>query len=290
MAGSGERANKTADRKTPADSEPPDEAAPPIELVAEPEYWLGFPMIVQVTVQNRSASRSWYALPSCRLLRAPGPVAFRFHGPADQVVELPAASTRAGEGPAQGFDLEPGQSRTMLFDVSELEPDLTAGTWRLQGVYTTRNGTSTSPPVSLTLVAPGRDDAAGAARLRGANGSGEASWSRFLDQGLEDLPEVELSAPAWRHLAFHEAVHRVVQGRTRLAEVDPATFDGFDETALAGEAALLRLEVLEARQDPAAASLRAQVTARWPGLAWRLEELTAGRGFLGELRRRAGKE
>lgn len=286
MAGDGESAKKTAGRGTQTGDDPPEAAAPPIELVAGPEYWLGFPMVVQVTVKNSTRTRSWYALPACRLLKAPGPVAFRFTGAAGQVVELAAAATRAGEGPARGFDLEPGQARTMLFDMSELDPALSAGAWNLTGVYTTPRGTSVSPAIAVTLVAPTREDSAAAAMLRAAHGTGAPSWSRLLDDGPPELPEVALSAAAWRQLAFHEAVHRVVVGTPSLDQVDPATFDGFDGTPLAGEAALLRLELLEARGDSGAAALRATIAGSWPGLRWRLEEMTAGSGWLSGLRRK----
>lgn len=284
MVGNGESAKQTTSRRVDAGGDAPTDAAPPIEIVAEPDYWIGFPMVVEITVSNPSPTRSWYALPSCRLLRAPGAVAFRWVEAGGATIELPAASTRAGEGPARGFDLEPGDSRTMLFDISELDPPLTPGVWTLTGTYTTPRGRSAAPPVTVSLVAPSEPDAAGAARLRSANGAGCASWSRLLDEGVDPLPDVELSAAAWRRLAFHEAVHRVVHDAAELEGVDPATFDGFDDGPLAGEAALLRLELLEARGSADAAPLRARIAERWPGLRWRLAELAAGHGFLAGLR------
>lgn len=277
-------------RKPAPPAEIMDTAAPLVTVVADPEYLVGFPMVVAVTLTNTTEGTTWSDLPGFDLLSVTVPVQFTFVGPDGRRSELPTRSLRVGEGPPDGITLAPGQAWTMLFDISELTPPLTPGAYTLESLYRTRHGAYPAAPVPVTISAPSLEDGVAAGRLRAAQNAPDPSWSRFLDNGRADLPEVELSPEGWRALAFHEAVHRAVYGHQALKAIDPALFDGFKTGPLAGAAALIRLELWRARDDARAGRLTEKLLAQWPGLRWRVQEIEAGRGWLASLRRTVGAE
>lgn len=291
VAMAGTRDGEAEDRGGPAPpAEIMDTVAPQVTVEADPEYRVGFPMVVAVTLRNTTVGTTWSTLPAFDLLALSVPVQFTFVTASGRRIDLPTRSLRGGEGPPDGISLGPGEARTMLFDISELDPPLTPGAYTLESLYRTRHGSYPAPPLPVAIVAPSHEDGVNAARLRSAQNAPEPSWSRFLDEGRADLPEVELSPEGWRALAFHESVHRAVYGHLALKAIDPALFDGFKAGPLAGEAALIRLELWLARGDGRAARVREKLLVQWPGLRWRVEEIDAGRGWLAVLRRTVGAD
>lgn len=265
-------------------------SVPPIAVKAPAAWRIGFPCFVVVSIENPTTTRTWFLLPWGEPLRAPGPISFTLTDTHGRIVELPGAPVEAGEGPGSGITFPPGAVRSLLLDLSDYEPDITPGVWRLDAVYETRYGVSAAPPVTLTVVASSEEDTRAAAMLKAAAPGRFPTWLTLAAAGPDTLPDVDLSPEAWRELAFHELLHRLIHAPTPPRAVDPAVCDGFDGDLMEPEAALLRLELLRAREDAAADSLAASLATTHPGLRWRIERIVAGRGWVSTLRALLGRE
>jgi len=282
-------------------------AAPPIILEAFPNYILGSPMIVAITCQNPTPQSSFYNLPECDLLTAPGPVEIVFTSKDGYKIVLPATSPSLSEGPPKGFTLNPGDSRRMLFDISGLNPELIAGTYQLTSSYRLRTGSSASSPVEVKLITPSSADSIVADLMYSQNDLNEPSWSNFLEYNWRTIyvtkpPKEEqkqqeiwvdassLSQEGKQALAFHLFIHYAVYGPIKLAEIDLEMIEAFASGPLAGEAAVIRLEILMARGDRLAEEEEVNILSKWPGLKWRVEEIKQGYGFLTSLRTTVGAE
>lgn len=260
-------------------------STPPITLSARSECLLGFPCFVAVTLYNPTEVRTWYRLPWGDPLKAPGPVAFTLTASDGRIIQLPGAPVLAGEAPLRGVTLEPGASRTLLLDLSDYEPEVTPGPWRLDAAYESRSGSSSAAPVAVTFVAPSPEDARGAGALKSAAADRFPTWLALALSGPDTLPDIELSPAAWRELAFHELLHRILHARQPPAAVDSSICDGFEGDFLEPEVALLRLELLLARNDSSAVALAEALLAAHPGLRWRVERIREGRGWIARGRR-----
>lgn len=99
-----------------------------------------------------------------------------------------------------------------------------------------------------------------------------------------------LSATARAHLAYYLYLHRVAYGPLGVAALDPEEPWKFAHGVLESEAALVRLEILRAAHKPEAEGVEKAVLERWPGLAWRVEEIHNNQGMLTVLRTGWGVE
>lgn len=266
----------------------PDLAAPPITLEVFPEYMIGFPMLVAITCENPTAKSTFYNLPEANIFTAPGPIEFIFTSPDGKRIVLPAASPRHKET-ARGFTLRPGEARRMLFDISGLEPSLEPGPYRLEAIYRLKSGSSTSPPAQVRITTPAPEDARAAATLKRENDTGEPSWSQFIEANWRTVDAAKLSAKGREALAYHLFLHRAIYGPARVRDLELGRLEAFARGPLAGEAAVLRLEILAARGAQTAAE-EAAILKQWPGLRWRIDEIKAGGGLLASLRRTLGAE
>jgi hypothetical protein len=262
-------------------------AAPPITLEVAREYWLGFPMIVAVTVSNSTPQRTFYHLPECDLFTTTGPVEFLFTSGSD-VVRFGAASRQRREGPPRGFTLRPGESRRMLFDLAGLEPQLHAGTWRVEARYHASLGASVAPPVTVRIVQPEEADAQAAVALRRDNDVKTASWLYFLQANWRTVNPAGLSARGRAALALHLFLHRAIYGPQPVAELRAEDLQM--EGATEAEAAIYRLEILTARKDTRAAAEASALLTKWPGMRWRVEEVNKSEGLLTRARQAWGAE
>jgi hypothetical protein len=262
-------------------------AAPPITLDVAREYWLGFPLLVAVTVSNPTPQRTFYHLPECDLFLPTGPVEFLFFSGSDSV-RLGAARGKRREGPPEGFTLRPGESRRMLFDIAGLEPKLRPGTWRLEARYHTSLGASVAPPVTVRIVQPEEADAQAAAALRRDNDVKTASWLYFLQANWRTVNPAGLSARGRAALALHLFLHRAIYGPQPVAELRAEDLQM--EGATEAEAAIYRLEILTARKDTRAAAEASALLTKWPGMRWRVEEVNKSEGLLTRARQAWGAE
>ena len=276
-----------------------------ISLEAFPEYLIGFPMIVAVTCKNTTERASYYALPDCDLWRATGAVEFRFVSGEGREMVLPSEPSATGEDPPEGFDLEPGESRRMLFDISGVSPSLSSGNYELSAKYSLPKGVAHARPVKVTLVAPEPLDSAIALTLRSNNDLNEPSWMNFVlynwrtvfvvspPADTQQLPYVDasrLSPRAKEALAFHFFLHHALYGPKKVGELSVKDVAAFSHGPLEGEASLLRLEVLIVRGDRSAPSVQKELSTTWPGLKWRIDEISQGAGFLTTARHSRGAE
>lgn len=284
-------------------------AAPPIEVEVFERYLQGFPMVVAITVYNPSTTRTFGNLPKVNFFSAPGPVEFTFvEEDSGQRFRMPY-SRGAGLEPGQGkgFWLAPGERRKMLFDLSELEVLPAPGLYRLEARYHRLRGFSEAEPVSIEIVAASPADSSIATLLKNTNDVGEPSWVNFLlynwrtihtskriQVGMQSYPRVldasGLSEEGESMLAFHLFMHRAIYGPQSIASLNMRRIQSFDHGTLKGEAALLRYEVLHAREDEVAEAAATELLTHFPGLDWRVSETQEGSGRLARLRRTRGAE
>lgn len=273
-----------------------------LELVVEAPAVavLGAPILVAVTVTNPRPERTYLALPPVEWFAVPPPVEFRLV-PAeagaddDDAIVLPAREVQLREGPPRGMLLGPGQSHRALVDLSELAPPLHAGRWRLGARYFAFPLPPTAAPeVELEVIEPATEASAKAlAGLRARHQDREPSWNAVLLQNertIEDEELADLDAQSRAAVALHLWLHRAAYGPTPVAGLDPGALAGLGVGPLEGEVAVLVHELLAARGDPGAPALASAVVARWPGLAWRIEDDLAGQGLVQMLRAVVGAE
>lgn len=258
---------------------------------------IGAPIWLSVTVANPRPERTYTTLPPVERFGVPPPVEFvlaEVGAPAGEAVALPVKLAEVGEGPPRGMALRPGESRTSLFDLSELHPPLRPSRWRLAAHHHAPPLPPTAAvPVELEAVAPSQACARALAALRGRGGGLEPSWNALLldhPRTIEDEALVDLDAESRAALAMHLWLHRAVHGPVPVAALDPAGPAAFGSGVLEGEAAVLTHELLVARGDPRASTWEATIVARWPGLRWRIEDDLAGRGLVQVLRMAVGAE
>jgi len=283
------------------------QTTPPIRVEVFSEYLIGFPYVISIVCYNPSDKAEFYNLPEVNLLSAPGPVAFTLIDADGNRLELPAASTKTGEGPSVGFTLSPGASRRMLFDLSNLNVQPDPREYTLEASYTWQHGSSEAPPETVTFIDPSSEDSTIAAILRSHTDSEKALWSHFLRYNWRTIytrraaPKKEvakeravdasgLSEKGRQALAFYLFLHRSTYGPGSVAELRPSQTDAFAEGPLEAEAAVLRYEILVARDDPSTSAERKKILEQFPGLEWRVEKVDNGNGRLMRLRRMYGAE
>jgi hypothetical protein len=181
----------------------------------------------------------------------------------------------------------------LLFDMSELQPALKAGRYRLGGRYVVRPFSVTADPVAFEVEEPGAPEAAAVAALRARNRPNAPSWNAFVLDNFREVAAEELDdiGPEGRaHLAIVLGMHRSTYGPDAIDRIDPSLFRNLGDGPLVAESALLEHEVLVARSDPAAASFEASIRSQWPSLGWRVDDNARGQGLLARLRRMVGAE
>jgi hypothetical protein len=255
-------------------------------------YVLGFPFFVEVTLSNETEASEYYDLSRCDPLAPPFPAEFSFMADENQVT-LPAKSDTSAKGKSRGFDLMPGEARSFVVDLSELEPRLEPGMWQCQGRWVMRHETPRSAPVSVVLEAAASADLALLKRLRMAGGAQSSSWANFIKSSevLEQEPMLEgLSEQASRALVPYLILHQAVHGPQSLTAFPSEFLSQYQDGPWASEAATLFYELQWARHVGDLPRREADLLRRWPGLAFRVEEIKTGAGLLTMLRRQYGPE
>ena len=263
-----------------------------LRLQMASHYVLGFPSFVEVTLSNETEGAEYYDLLACEPLSPPFPVELTFVA-GETSVTLPAKSGAAGEGRRGGFDLVPGEARTFVIDLSELEPNLAPGAWQCQGQWVMDHEQPRSPPVSIMVAVAASEDLKLLRRLRAAGGARSPSWANFIKsrEALEQESTLEgLSEQASSALVPYLILHQVVHGPQPLAVFPPEFLSHHQEGPWASEAAVLSYELEWARHAPDLHRREHDLLRRWPGLAFRVAQIKAGTGLLTMLRRQYGPE
>jgi hypothetical protein len=271
------------------------QAAPPRQLTLRlrmaPQYVVGLPFFVEVTLSNDTENSEYYDLLTCNPVSPPFPVELTCSG-GGKAVTLPAKSTSGRDPRRRGFTLVPGEARTFVLDLSELEPSLKPGAWRCRArwVMDHERPLSKTVPVTLTAATPG--DAPLVARLRSAGNPMTPRWTNLIKaRGLDAEAMRGLSAQARRAMVPYLIVREAVQGPEPLASFP---LDGLTAEAAAGpwasEASVLAYELRWERRAPDLAQHRTALLERWPGLQFRVKEIEAGVGRLATLRTEYGAE
>jgi hypothetical protein len=262
-----------------------------VRLRAAPEYVIGLPFFVEVTLANDTEGAEYYSLSDFDPLEPPFPVEFTF-STGEQRLALPARSSMRGER-RRGFDLSPNESHTVVLDLSELEPRLEPGQWQMQARWVMRHEKPCSTPVPVMLFAAEPTDAPLLDRLRHADGALRPSWANLLRSrsALDSGEELRgLSEQARRALVPYLILHQAIHGPEPLATFPLDFLAAHDLGPWASEAGILGYELLQARRAPDLAQQRERLLQRWPGLAFRVREIDAGAGLLTLLRSEYGPE
>jgi hypothetical protein len=251
---------------------------------------VGLPFFVEVTLANQTEAAEYYDLMPCDPLSPPFPIEFTFTMGTDRVV-LPARSSASPAARSRGFDLSPGEARTFVVDLSELEPALPDGAWQCQARWVMRHESPRSAPAPITLTSVAAAERPLLARLRSSGGAQSPSWSNFIEapDALEQGDTLQgLSEEARRALVPYLILHQAIHGPEALAVFPPDFLAQYIQGPWASEASVLAYELLWSRRAPDLPQQRAGLLQRWPGLGFRVAEIEAGAGLLTRLRRDYG--
>ena len=285
-----------------------EQLAPSVTIEAADRYLIGLPIIVAVICENTTDRMTYYFLPDCNPFTPPRPFTFtlkRQHS--GEIIAFPEASLPEGEGLPAGFTLEPREARRMLCDLSLYNRSLTTGAYQLEATYHTQQDVAEARPVDIEMAEPPPADEPVLNLLRSVNDMGKMSWGHFVRYNWRTIytrrpaPKEEiaegravdatgLSKEGREALALHLFLHRATYGTNKIAALDPSHTDAFARGPLEGEAAVLRYEILVARDDPSVEKERAKIVEQFPGLKWRVEAVENRDGRLTRLRRIYGAE
>lgn len=261
-----------------------------LRLKMAPHYVDGLPMFVEATLANETATSTYYGLTPCRPWSPPFPIEFEFSAGTKRVT-LPAVSDAGAEEPTRGFRLAPGEARTWVLDLSELETTIPPGPWQCTASWLMRREQPQTSPVSVDVDTITPSDAPLVGRLRRSGGARTPSWANAVeDRRAFDGQEFRaLSADARRALVPYLIIHQAAHGPEPLSKFPPEHLSQ-QEGPWASEAAVLRYELAWARHDGNLASLRSAILTSWPGVAFRLDQIDRGAGLLNAFRQRFGRE
>lgn len=283
------------------------EDTPKVRFQTESEYLQEFPLLVSVTVFNPTENVTYRALPRASIFDTTGPYGFKLVNEKGDVIRLEAASPRGEEGLPSGFTLRPGESRTNLVDLTNYRQFIESGNYEIHLEYVLREDVVKAPPRHISVGEPSLEDQNLTSLLRGLSDAEASSWNSFLIDNWrtiytrrpaprEEVAEgravdaSELSEEGREALALHLFLHRATYGPKGVAELTPNDTQAFARGPLEGEAAVLRYEILAARDDPSVKKERQKILEQFPGLKWRIEAIENGDGRLMRLRRMYGAE
>jgi hypothetical protein len=262
-----------------------------LRLEVASEYVLGLPFFVEVTLSNETEGAEYYDLLPCDPFSAPFPIEFTFSAD-ENAVTLPALSGAAREAKKRGFDLSPGEARTFVLDLSDLNPELSPGTWQCQARWVMRHEMPRSAPVRVVLAGPPAADQPLLERLRSGGRPQAPSWANlveFSDALKEDVFRA-LSDRAKATLVPYLIMRQAVYGPEPLASFPTDYLAQHQRGPWSSEASVLLYELQWAREAPDLVPHRQALLQRWPGLAFRVQRIESGAGLLTTLRREYGAD
>jgi hypothetical protein len=267
--------------------------SPFVEIQAAPRYFIGLPIVISVTWDNRSPEAEFLRMPPLNLLFMQGG---RIHvelvptGPEGAALET---GFSAGEEGSPVVALGKLEKRQMVCDLANTGDHFEPGSYDLVLKVNGGGGWRSSNTVHTVLSNLTDRDAAEATRLRrlGDASFDTGAWAPFLTRNMNTVTVAPTLAPAARaQLALHLFLHRAMWTPGPLAKIDPSSLEAIAGANVDGEVAVLKYELAHARKDPAAATARHELLARFPGLGHRLTEIDHGKGTLARYRELDGVE
>jgi hypothetical protein len=267
------------------------ERSPFVEIKAAPRYFIGLPIVISVTGDNRSGDAEFYLMPPLDLTFT--------QGGHIQVSLVPTGSDGAPleTGFAVGEEWSPvvalgkHEKRRMVCDLSNMGVTFQPGRYDLTLTLEESGEARASNTVSLVLERLSPTDEAEATRLRRLAGAPRdfGAWAPFLKAHMNTVTVAPTFDPAARaQLALHLFLHRATWTPGGLGQIDPAPLAAIHGANVDAEVAALTYELAHARKDPAASTIRGQVLARFPGLEHRVKDVDQGKGTLASYRKNYG--
>jgi len=269
------------------DETPPKDLQPPAVIVkAEPRYVLGFPLIVSVTFDNPQQGAQFFELPELSVLFTRGSLGMRLQ-PEQGGMEIGFPPSVGARGPK--MNMEPGEQREMLLDLSNFGVSIPPGTYLLSLTLKVGRYSSTSRTVKIEFAKPSPTDDAESSRLRrlGSSPTDTGAWAPFLSANRNKVvASPALSAEAQKQLALHLFLHKALYGTNPLASLDDSSLEQINSPILKDDVTVLKIEIQAARSGQKVPP-GAQVPA---GMRFRLESIRKGEGFLTKYRKAFGAE
>jgi hypothetical protein len=194
------------------------------------------------------------------------------------------------EDAPEGVEFNPGMAWFTVQDLGELHPDVPSGHYELTAAMGFTGYVARSATVQIEIQSPSKEDRVIASRLRTTNDVGKTSWHAFVAQNWSTPQVSGLSSAAHARLAYYLYLHRAAYGPRPIAELDPEEPWKWGHGVLDAEAAVIRLEILYSAKKLEAAGVEAAILERWPGLAFRVDEIHRREGLLEVLRTSHGVE
>lgn len=263
----------------------------PLDAACLPEYVLGFPVHLAITLRVDS--------PSTRFKQLPLPGFFGLKGAIGVVLtERRGGTVRARIDPhprvdrdlgSPPFALGPSETRRILLDLGDVvPPDMPPGAYILQVTYASRDERIAGPPLMISWRTPTADerrelDSLKPERERAGSWS---LWTKFPAAHPDSL-----RGPFDRDdpLRYCRVLRYLQAGDDALSAVDVHLLDALDSLYLP-ESVALRAELWKARGNQHEYDLAsARIRQDFPGLLWWLGEIENGRSPLAfeDERRRA---
>lgn len=240
----------------------------PLEVDRPAEWVSGLPNHAAVTVRATDGDSSFGSLPLLTLERVGLGLGIQVSDSRGaRVVSVPA---RARVDARPSFDLDFGERRRMLVDVSGLLKDVGPGSYSIQLSYGTKLLTTESEPFAITIREPTLEEGETVRALR-AEGAGPGDYGEWSNRRRPlGAPWVFTTDAALRWLLLR---NQLLFGPQEPRDVDLAVLDGFDALHRP-EAEALRAELLSLRGGAEAQIER--VRKEWPGLKWWMDRLEDG--------------
>jgi hypothetical protein len=183
------------------------------------------------------------------------------------------------------FTLAPGICRRMLFDISAyLNANVSPEHYDLAVIYAASPHRVESPVVPIELLAPSDTEREELDRCKPVL-TRAGSWGRWTNLPPPDGGPVEPPTDSHDPLRFNRILRYLMYGPTELSVVDPAVIELLHGVYEPESHALLA-ELYWARQDAARfAEHAAIIRTSFPGLAWWIERIEAGRSEIAFVRR-----
>ena len=248
-----------------------------------PEYVIGFPMHVAITVRAHR-DVSFNTLPFADFLNLYACIGAEITGPGGgepvRYAPKPRLDPQSGR---RGSKLAPSESRRMLADVSPYFDGMAEGEYRVRFSYIETDGVYHAPAVTLHLRRP---TAAESALLASAAADRPdfptwGTWTITCPKTVYDGP-VTADNPFRLNLLLRQ----MFCGRQSLDRFDPALLDVL--TGLyAPEGQALQAELYQARGNTARyREIRARILLDTPGLGWWIQMIDGGGAYLKSIRMR----
>ena len=266
-----------------------------LALTCDKTYLAGFPLLVAVDLHK--VDNSFELFPFFNLFTVPGPIAFKLRGEGREWTwaTMSGRSHRTDDEP-EGMEFGPGKRWYTLQDLSELHPDIPPGKYELSAEAVFMGYTARSEAARIEILADSKEDRAIASKLRATKDDKDSSfhaaspWQAFVEDNWSTPVTHGLSPAGRAQLAYYLYLHWAAYGPQPIAELDPEAPRKWGHGVLEAEAAVVRLEILHAGKKPEAAGVEAALLERWPGLAWRVENIHRNEGFLTTMRTSYGVE